>query len=287
MQNILKATVAVALFSLLAACSNNTAEISKMKVEGGAYEKGLHKGYLKLARSEHSEDDWGDAGKFEDRAKMSAMGKPPAPEMLSARTLSKKHSKDLGAGYSRLTAALNRGGAEKAGKAAALAQTNFDCWMQEAEEDMQPKHISACRSMFYGALSMVEEAVNDPKMKVAKKAKKKKKARKPQSLDYVIYFDFNSAKLNESGMTAIDFIKSNVKKNAKVSLTAFADRSGSAEYNNILATKRAKTVYTAIKKSGVKNEVDIAVFGEEKNSVTTKDGVRQRLNRRVVVTVVQ
>ena len=74
-----------------------------MSVKGGAYEKSLHKGYLKLARSEHSEDDWGDASKFEDRAKMSAMGKPPAPEMLSARSLSKKHSTDLGAGYSRLT----------------------------------------------------------------------------------------------------------------------------------------------------------------------------------------
>lgn len=287
MQNILKAAVSVALVGLLAACSNNTAEIAKMKVKGGSYEKGLHKGYLKLAKAEHSEDDWGDASKFEDRAKMSAMGKPPAPEMLSARNLKKKHSKGLSAGYSRLTSALSRGGAKKAGKSAALAQTNFDCWMQEAEEDMQPKHISACRSLFFGALSMVEEAVNEPKMKVAKKAKKKKKARKPQSLDYVIYFDFNSAKLNTTGMNAVDFIKSNVKKNAKVSLSAFADRSGSAEYNNILATKRAKAVYAAIKKAGVKNEIGISVFGEEKNSVSTKDGMRQRLNRRVVVTIVQ
>ena len=47
----------VAVGALLAACSNNTAEIAKMGVKGGAYEQGLHKGYLKLAVDEDAEDD--------------------------------------------------------------------------------------------------------------------------------------------------------------------------------------------------------------------------------------
>lgn len=287
MRNPLGLIAVVAIGGLLAACSNNTAQISKMKVKGGAYEKGLHKGYVNLARAEHKEDDWSDAGKFEERAKMAATGKPTAPEMLSARALPKKYVKELDTAYGRLTSALDKDGAKKNGKFAALAQTNFDCWMQEAEEDTQPKHISACRSMFYGALAILEESVNEPKMMKTAAKPKKKKARKPQTVKYVVYFDFNSAELNRAGMNAIDFMKSNVKKNAKVSLSAYTDRSGSTEYNNILASKRAKAVYAALEKAGIKSEIGVSVFGEEQNTVKTNDGVKERLNRRVEVSVTQ
>jgi outer membrane protein OmpA-like peptidoglycan-associated protein len=285
MRKSLSLIVAVALGASLAACSNNTAEISKLKVKGGAYEKGLHKGYLKLARDEHQEDDWSDAGKFEDRARLAAMGKPTAPEMLSQRKLVKKHSKPLGVAYMRLTDALARGAAKKAGSNAAIAQTNFDCWMQEAEENLQPKHIGACRSLFLGALAMLEDDLKEPKVKVAKK--KKKKARKPQTVKFVVYFDFNSAKLSKAGKTAIDFIKADVKKGARVTVAAFTDRAGTNEYNDVLAIKRAKTVFIALKNAGIKNELRTTIYGEERNAVATKDGVRQRLNRRVEISVRQ
>lgn len=276
----------VALGGLLAACANNTAEISKMSVKGGAYEKGLHKGYLKLAKSEHQEGDWSDATKFEDRAKLAAMGKPSAPEKLSQRKLIKKYKEPLGSAHKRLTQALAQGAAKKAGKHAAIAQTNFDCWMQEAEENLQPKHIGACRSLFHGALAMMEDAVKEPKMKVAKK-KKKKKARKPQTVKYVVYFDYNSAKLNSAGKNAIDFIKGNVKKGARVSVAAYTDRAGAPEYNDNLAIKRAQTIMFALKDAGVKNELRTTIYGEGRNAVKTKDGVRNRLNRRVEISVRQ
>ncbi len=289
MRHSLGLIVVIALGGLLAACSNNTAQISKMSVKGGDYEKGLHMGYVKLAKSEHSEDDWSDAGKFEDRAKLAAMGKPTAPEILSARAIPNKHQKPLAAGYERLTVAMARGGALKSGKHAAAAQTSFDCWMQEAEENFQPKDIAACRNKFYGAITLLEGAVYKRQM-VAKKAPKKKakkKARKPQTTKYVVYFDFNSAKLTKTGKTAIDFIKADVKKGAEVTLAAFTDRAGSAKYNDVLASKRAKVVYGALEKAGIKIDIGVAVFGEKKNSVVTKNGVKERLNRRVEVSVTQ
>jgi outer membrane protein OmpA-like peptidoglycan-associated protein len=281
--------MAVTLGGLLAACADNTAEISKMSVKGGAYEKGLHTGYLKLAKAEHSEYDWGDAVKFEGRATLAAKGKPPAPEMLSARAIPKKHEKSLTAGYKRLNVAMAKGGALKAGKHAAAAQTNFDCWMQEAEENIQPKHIAACRNNFYGAMSLLEAAVDKRRMVAMKAPKKarKKKARKPQTVKYVLYFDFDSVKLSKSAKSAIDFIKADVKKGAKVSLAAFTDRAGSNEYNDNLSIKRAKTVFIALKNAGVKNELRTTSYGEERNAVATKDGVRQRLNRRVEISVRQ
>lgn len=287
MRNSFGIVVAVTFGGLLAACGNNTAEIAKMNVKGGSYEQGLHKGYLKLARAEHKEDDWGDANTFEDRAKMAAMGKPTGPEMLSARSIPKKHSKALAAGYKRLNAALKQGGAQKAGKHAATAQTSFDCWMQEAEENLQKKHIEACRNNFYGAMALLEGAVYASPVKVAKKPAKKKKARKPQTTQYVVYFDFNSAKLSRTGTNAIEFMKGEIKPGAKVTVSGYADRAGSPTYNNILATKRAKTVYTALEKAGVKSEIGVNVYGEENNSIKTADGVREKLNRRVEVVVTQ
>ena len=262
-----------------------------MNVKGGEFEKGLHTGYLKLAKAEHSEYDWGDAVQFEDRAKLAAMGKPTAPEMLSARAVPKKHKKPLTAGYMRLTEAMAKGGALKSGRYAAAAQTSFDCWMQEAEENLQPKHIAACRNDFYGAMSLLEAAVEKRQMVAMKapkkKVAKKKKARKPQTVKYMVYFDFNSSKLTKTAKSAIEFIKADVKKGAKISLTACTDRAGSNEYNDILAIKRAKTVFIALKNAGVKNELRTAIHGEGRNAVATKDGIRQRLNRRVEILVKQ
>jgi outer membrane protein OmpA-like peptidoglycan-associated protein len=111
--------------------------------------------------------------------------------------------------------------------------------------------------------------------------------RKPQTTQYVVYFGHNSAALDDSGKFGIEFIKGEVKKGAKVSVAAFTDRSGSAEYNKVLAAKRAKAVFSALEKSGIKAEIATTIYGEERNAVVTKDGVRQRLNRRVEISVTQ
>ena len=148
-----------------------------------------------------------------------------------------------------------------------------------------PVICAACRNKFYGAITLLEGAVYKRQM-VAKKAPKKM-ARKPQTTKYVVYFDFNSAKLSKTAKLAIKFIKADVKKGAKISLTAFTDRSGSNEYNSILASKRAKAVYAALNKAGIKGDIGVAVYGEERNSIATKDGVKERLNRRVEVSVTQ
>tara|TARA_Y100001936_G_scaffold254150_1_gene325787 strand:+ start:24320 stop:24715 length:396 start_codon:yes stop_codon:yes gene_type:complete len=120
-----------------------------------------------------------------------------------------------------------------------------------------------------------------------KKAKKKKKKKKPQTTRYVIYFDFNSSKLNKAGKNAVEFTISQIKKSAKITVTGYADRSGNADYNSILATRRANTVIRALEKAGIKNEIGVAVFGEKNPAVKTGDGKRERLNRRVEVNVTQ
>jgi len=269
--------LAVAMTAGLVAACSGTGQISQMPVKGGAFETGLRDGYVKLANSEFDQTDFGSGNVFTDRAKMAAMGQPTAPEAIAARKLVAPHLAELTAARGQLAGALDRGAAKSKPADAARAQVSFDCWMEQAEENIQPDDIKACRAQFMAAMAALG---------VAKPMAKKKKAKKPETTLYVVYFDFNSSILNKAGVAALDFMKSVAKKGARVTVTAYADRSGSAEYNNILATKRARTVESWLTAAGV--PVDAAtIYGEERPAVATGDGVRQALNRRVEVGLTQ
>ena len=274
---------------LLAACSN-TAEIGKMKVQGGKFEKALHKNYVNLAKQEHKEDDWGDAWKFEDRAKAAAMGKATAPEPVNKRKLVKKHHAPLAKAYMQLTSALNRGGAKVNPKAAANAQTNYECWMQEAEENRQPKHIAACRSLFSGSIWLLNESLGDAKpMKMAKKATKKKKAGPPRTKHFLVFFGINKSDVMggeaKTVAAAAKFAKAN--KGSNVYITGHTDRSGSKEYNMKLAKKRVGAVVKGLTSMGLKKKsLGSVVQGENDPAIRTQDGKKDGRNRRVVISVI-
>ena len=108
-------------------------------------------------------------------------------------------------------------------------------------------------------------------------------AAKPKQ--FVVYFDIDSASLSREARQSISAIKGQAGPDAKLLIRAHADRSGPSEYNQVLAAKRASTVFSALKDAGVKAEVETSVFGEERNAVPTKDGVPERLNRRVEINV--
>lgn len=50
-----------------------------------------------------------------------------------------------------------RGGAVFAPAEAATAQAAFDCWMQEQEENFQPRDIGACQNRYLAAMARLEE----------------------------------------------------------------------------------------------------------------------------------
>ena len=77
-----------------------------------------------------------------------------------------------------------------------------------------------------------------------------------------------------------------MKKSAKITITAHTDSAGRPDYNNILATKRAKAVESWLSKAGLA-VADATVYGEERPAVVTKAGAREALNRRVEIAVTQ
>src|SRR3546814_16511874 len=60
--------------------------------------------------------------------------------------------------------ARSAGAADEKPLDAAKAQANFDCWMEQQEENFQPQHIAACRD---GYMTDMAELEAQPQMAMA------------------------------------------------------------------------------------------------------------------------
>ena len=288
--------VSVPLALFVAGCGWSKVDTMKdMKPTGSKFYKALYSEYVKVGDREAKEEDWNNAVKFADRAIKSASGGPLYPEAIEARDLPKNTVGDLLAARNRLTAALIRNGRKKAPKDAAHAQVMFDCWMEEQEENHQPKDIAKCRAAFEKSLAKVEKA-----LKKKKKKKKKRKAKampapkpapKPEKASFIVYFDFDSAKITAKGRAVIGqaLSWSKARSPGEISVTGHTDRAGANSYNVKLSERRAEAVAKALIDGGLELGFlfKTGASGEEAPAVATADGKREARNRRVKINLVQ
>lgn len=269
---------------LLAACSGpDIGMLEKMPNKGTAFDKGLQAGYIQLAKDEAAEYDFGDADHYGKKAMMAADGQNVLPDRLYERKLPKKYVAELQDAWQKLTLARTHGGKEKAPAALAEAQTMYDCWIQEAEEDIQRLDISRCQIGFNAAMAEVNAAMKEKTMAMMAPAKKA-----PTKESHMIYFAFNSAVLAPSSMIVIRDAAGSIAKGAKATFViGHTDMSGSDAYNKALADKRATAVIAALRKAGVKGSISKVVAGERDPAVKTKDGMKNGENRRVEVAILR
>ncbi|MGB0629087.1 MAG: OmpA family protein [Alphaproteobacteria bacterium] len=279
LRNLLILTASAAL---LAACSGpDIAMLKSMPNKGTAFDKGLQAGYTQLAADEAKEHDYADADHFGKKATMAANGQNVLPDRLYERKVPKKYQAELQAGWQRLTLARTHGGKTKAPAELATAQTMYDCWIQEAEEDNQRVDISRCQIGFNAAMTQVDAAMKEKKM-----AAPVKKA--PTKESHIVYFSHNSATLAPSSAIIINDAAASIKKGAKATFViGHTDTSGSDAYNKKLADRRANAVIAALQKAGVKARISKVVAGERDSKVKTKDGVRKGVNRRVEIAILR
>ncbi|CAN0548209.1 unnamed protein product [Laminaria digitata] len=270
--------------ALLAACAGpDTDMLANMPNKGTAFDKGLQAGYTELAKIEAAEYDFGDADHFGKKAMMAANGQNVLPDRLYERKLPKKYVGELEAAWQKLTLARTHGGKEGAPAALATAQTQFDCWIQEAEEDIQRIDISRCQIGFNAAMAEVNAAM---KAKPAMAAAPAPAA--PSKESHLIYFGFNSAALAPSSMVVISDAAASIMKGAKATFViGHADLSGSDAYNRALADRRANAVIAALRKAGVEGSISKVVAGERDPAVKTPDGQKQGANRRVEIAILR
>ncbi|MBT3535823.1 MAG: OmpA family protein [Rhodospirillaceae bacterium] len=257
----------------------------------------LYDGYIGLSKMEYKEGDYEDSDRFAMRAMKASTAKKDTavkPEGFKARNLPADKADDLRKARGRLMIALHQGGRENYPRFAADAQVKFDCWMQEQEENFQPKDIEACKKGFMKAIAKLEKAVA-PKP-VAKKMMKKKmpmmaaKPRAPEPVDvdgiYIVFFDLNSSKLNPASQrilrkAAAEFA---LTDSPGMNLNGHTDKAGPAGYNYDLSQRRLNAVRGYLMKMGVTQPSLLSsAYGEEKPLVPTRDGKKEKRNRRVEI----
>lgn len=269
----------------MSACASYDIDaVEGMKNNWSSFQKELQKEYIVVARDEDKEHDFEDAAFFTNKASMTAMGEAVLPQEIKDRNLPADSVKDLEFARAGLMDALANTDRNTNAAALARAQAQFDCWLQEQEENRQPADIEACKLAFNKAMDMIKY----PEMKVAEKPKPKPKPapKKPDNKIFIVFFDFDSAELTAKAKGRInDAIKEAKATNPKlIQLGGHADTSGDQVYNNALSQKRAMAVAKMINDAGFGGkQVKTAMFGEDFPVRNLGDNVKNGANRRVEI----
>lgn len=234
---------------------------------GTDFNRYLYEGYMELAARERAEYDWRDSELFSKKALAAAEDDWVAPETLFDRSLPEDSVAELRAAHGDLVSMLGHGARAEVPADAARAQVNFDCWVQEQEENHQPDDIAACRAEFYDALGRVQTAMASG------------------ALDYVVYFGTDSAKLAPEQVEAVMSTAAFAKDRPyKILVSGYTDNTGSEARNMTLSKERAEAVEQLLLSAGVKGEqIESAYYGSAQPAVKTEPNTSESMNRRVEI----
>ncbi len=258
-----------------------------------AFDTALYGEYVNRANNEYGEADYMNADWFAMKAYRVTTGELVQPDNLANRTVPAGQLRQAtNLGY-RLTKALDASARTKVPQAAAHAQMLYDCFLEESEENIQPKDIAACRNELEGVLIELEAAVAPPYVRrppppAPKPAPAKRAMPAPAKIPgpFWVYFDFDKSDINPAARSVIqEAVSAIVIHNpSRVALEAHADRAGGNEYNFRLSVSRAKAVTDALVRAAIPvSKISMDSLGETKPRVPTADGTREEENRVVVI----
>jgi OOP family OmpA-OmpF porin len=288
----------IAFAAILGACAGpaprdiDTVAVRGVPQLGTDFQKALSDDYVVLAQSELNQSDRSSTTYYNTKSRQAAAGLTVLPTRMDERSISSANVAELTDARAKLMRVIDAGGPSRAPVQTSRAQTQFDCWMEQREENFQPDDIRDCRNGFLRAIDDVSTIVFAVVAPTPAPAPKKVAApAAPTKLidiaTYTIYFDHNSATLNNAAVAMNNEIASRIKSTQSTSVTVngYTDRSGDREYNRLLAERRAANVSSALEYTGIKPMVGSQSYGEDRSAVQTADNVREWHNRRVVVTL--
>ena len=244
---------------------------------GTTFPSNLAAEYRALAESEAAQYDWIDSDHFSNKGLAAAGGGAVAPDPVESRYIPATKQGELSAARQRLLAALDGGGRDRAPAIAARAQSRYDCWLEQQEENWQAEDIATCRSQFLAAMNELEARPVAPAQPTAVPGR-----------EYRVYFDFDKATITPEGQQIINQVAQSVRGGgtARVELVGKADRSGTDQYNQRLSERRARAVQDALIAAGLpRNALTSRAVGAREPPVPTPDGVREPRNRVVEVNI--
>jgi outer membrane protein OmpA-like peptidoglycan-associated protein len=109
----------------------------------------------------------------------------------------------------------------------------------------------------------------------------------PAAREFTVYFEFGKATLTSDARSVIHEAAATAKQGpmTHITLTGHTDTVGSEGSNQHLSERRAAAVRKELIAQGVPaNAISASGVGEKELAVPTPDGVKEKQNRRVVIT---
>lgn len=282
----------------LSGCTNFKANseveaLNEAKAVGSPFTQFLASEYRDFSNRELNEMfDYPDALHFARKGLATAGGETVLPEPISDWNLLPNHMEELGTARGRLITAFDLGAREVAPKEAAIAQSRFDCWIEQQEENWQENDIASCKTQFMDAMNNLEGMLQPKAPEVTPPPEApvdlpQAEPMKPEDAMYLIFYDFNSSKIGAGADSVLDAVSTEVKGKSvgMVNIVGHADTSGPKTYNNKLSMRRANAARDALASRGVDpSTIKVEGRGEDELLVQTADGVREPANRRAQIT---
>ena len=312
MLNYIRKKCHINLLFLVILLSNGCAyhSIEKLKStpnNNNQFSQALSDAYLEFALYEMNEmHDEIDSSYFAEKGYKARIGQEVLPELINNWDIDIVFLDEVNNKRKELISTLNSNRAKDFPILSARTQLGFDCWLEQLEESWQKDHIKKCYDMMNTGLETLSQSnINHNRDIVEKTIIKKKNIKKvitekeeikeiknivnvDDKLKFEIYFAHNMYKLNNDIKYSIKKIYDNYigTNNFTIEVIGHTDRSGSEQYNITLSKLRANSVKKYLKSLGIMEErISTFYFGEKKPKIITKDGIKEKINRRVEIFV--
>jgi OOP family OmpA-OmpF porin len=283
-----KFTIVLCAIALSACAGMELDKAKRVFPQGAPYERLQFKELVDRAADEYGEGDYVNSDFFAIRAQRVSAREQVLPTMVSDRQIPAGAVDALNNARSRFMIAMQSDAASKAPKAFAKAYIAYECWLEEQEENRQPDDIAECRKAFDEAMAAVDKALA-PKPMAAAPAPAPAPAAAPAPARYTVYFGFDSSQVVAG---SIDVVRAGARgptpggAHVRVTLVGHADRSGNADYNVRLSKSRTEAVRAGLVAEGVAaSRIETDFRGETEPAKKTEDGMKEGLNRRVMITI--
>ncbi len=291
---------------ILSACTNNIETTRGLAAAGEGFSSQLAENYRELTLFEADQMyDWPDAWLFADKALASSSGAVPPPEQIEDWRIPENRIADLTVARSELVTAIDAGFARHNPAQAALAQSSFDCWIEQLEEGWQLGHIEKCRSAFESALDSwrvrqitsrtieeypteADEAANSVTISEQSRSActAAEAAASPPARRLRVQFTHDSAALDMAAKETLD-TGAALARGAEIGdiyVEGHADRSGSSDHNLRLSMRRALAIWDQLIARGVSpHRIWLGPRGEAMPETATADGEKNAENRRATI----
>jgi OOP family OmpA-OmpF porin len=252
-------------------------KLAQTQPQGSLFTIALAKEYLVFSSRESSQYyDQISASYFARKGLDAAIGVVVQPETLDRWSIPAEAQAEIQASRDRLLAAINTPTTADVSSQLASAQVNFDCWIEEQDENRQPENIAFCRNRYLDAMNQAEQQLA---------AAKSGQSLLPTS-PYNVFYKSGQTDVPIESNRVIDQLIALIKQinDYRMVIDGHADKTGSSVKNIAISDQRAKKMKSAIVLKGAADE-KIKVFAHGDSSSKGKKGVSSARDRRVDITL--